>query len=414
MNAINQILEVVPKSEQEVADAVDKEFSLSEFESSLSNIKIHRDENNSKRCSELKRANILLAEENQINQKIMILSIQKLVNSIDIAYNGRDTVEKFIDRKYDIIIMDTQLPLIDGIQTIKIIRELEAKNDIHRTPIIVNTANAMDADRETCLNAGCDEYISKPFQVELLANKMKNLLKNPFKKIVVLTGAGISKESGIDTFRDSGGIWEQFDFMEVCHISGWNTNPQKVLNFFNVRRNEYKNAMPNDAHRILAELEEYFDVTIITQNVDDLHERGGSSKVIHLHGEMTKGRSSVDPNLIVVLGDKEIKLGDKAPDGSQLRPHVVMFGETVPEIQTTTDIVKRADIFVVIGTSLNVYPASKLIHEVKDGAPIYLIDPNEVNTYSKKQITIIQEVATVGTRKLKEMLLENHVIDSNN
>jgi len=412
MSIVNKILEVMPFKKQKDADVAEKEFSLSEFESYLSNIKIQRDK--SKWCSDLKRANILVVDDNLINQKIMILSIQKLVNSISVAFNGREAIEKFITNKYDIIIMDTVMPVIDGTQAIKIIRELETKNNLPRTPIIVNTANAMDGDRESFLNAGSDEYMSKPFQVSVLVNKMKNLLKGSLKKIVVLTGAGISKESGIDTFRDSGGIWEQFDFMEVCHISGWNTNPQKVLNFFNVRRNEYKDAKPNDAHRILAEMEENFDVTIITQNVDDLHERGGSAKVIHLHGEMTKGRSSVDPNLIVTLGNKEIKLGDKAPDGSQLRPHVVMFGETVPGIQTAVDVVKRADIFVVIGTSLNVYPASKLIHEVKEGAPIYLIDPNEVNTYSKKEITVIQEVATVGTRKLKEILLENHVIESNN
>jgi len=224
------------------------------------------------------------------------------------------------------------------------------------------------------------------------------------KKIVIFTGAGISKESGIDTFRDRGGLWEQFDFMEVSHIFAWNKNPAKVLNFFNMLRTEIKHTQPNDAHCVLAELEKDFEVTVITQNVDDLHERGGSSRIIHLHGEMTKARSSVNPDLIVDIGYNEIKLGEKASDGSQLRPHVVMFGEAVPLLQTAIDTVKTADVFVIIGTSLNVNPAASLIGYVKDDAPVYLIDPADVVCYSDKKIIKIREKATVGTKLLKEML----------
>ena len=394
------------KASKDKVSALESKISALEFELSLPNIKINHSESDSERCSNLKCANILIVDDNLINQKIMTLSLQKIVNSIDTANNGREAVEKFKTRKYDIIFMDIQMPEIDGIQATKIIREIEVKNKIARTPIIANIVGKP----ENCSDFD-DFYGGKPFSIEKLINTMNNLLTHSLKKIVILTGAGISKESGIDTFRDLGGIWEQFDFMEVCHINGWNKNPLNVLNFMNSRRSEYKEKMPNDAHRILAELEEVFDVTIITQNIDDLHERGGSSKIIHLHGEMTKARSSIDPNLIIDVGYKEIKLGDKAPDGSQLRPHVVMFGETVPIIQTAIDVVKTADIFVIIGTSLNVYPASKLINVVKEETPVYLIDPNEVNTYSNKQITIIQEVATIGTRKLKEILIENHVIE---
>ena len=354
----------------------------------------------------LENANILIADGNLINQKIFILSMQKSVKSISVAHNGQDAIDKFLSGKFDIIIMDVQTPVIDGVQTAVKIREIEAEQGIDRTPIIAITANASDADREHCLALGIDDYMSAPFQVQTLFGNIKKLLKssNKKKKIVVFTGAGISKESGIDTFRDKGGVWEQFDFMEVSHIYAWNKNPAKVLSFFNMRRSELKDAQPNDAHCILAELERDFDITVITQNVDNLHERGGSSKIIHLHGEMTKARSSVNPDLIVDIGYNEIKLGEKAADGSQLRPHVVMFGEPVPLLQTAVDTVKTADIFVIIGTSLNVNPAASLIGYVKDGAPVYLIDPDDVVCYSDKKIIKIQEKATVGTKILKEML----------
>ena len=223
------------------------------------------------------------------------------------------------------------------------------------------------------------------------------------KKIVALTGAGISAESGITTFRDSGGLWEQYDIMEVASIEGWRKNPQLMLRFYNDRRKQLGEVEPNDAHRILAELEKDFDVTVVTQNVDNLHERAGSTKIIHLHGELTKGRSSTDPNLIVDLGHRPIEWGEKAPDGSQLRPHIVWFGEAVPMIATAADVVATADILLIIGTSLNVYPAAGLVGYANRKASIYLIDPNEVS-YTGRNITVIREKATVGMKKLREIL----------
>jgi len=222
------------------------------------------------------------------------------------------------------------------------------------------------------------------------------------KKIVALTGAGISAESGITTFRDSGGLWEQYDVMEVASIDGWHKNPQLMLRFYNERRKQLGDVEPNDAHRILADLEREFDVTIVTQNVDNLHERGGSTKIIHLHGELTKARSSTDPNIIVDVGYDPIEWGDKAPDGTQLRPQVVWFGEAVPLIATAAELVSTADIILIIGTSLNVYPAAGLVGYAKKSAQIYLIDPNEVS-YPGSNVTVIREKATTGMKKIKEM-----------
>ncbi len=226
---------------------------------------------------------------------------------------------------------------------------------------------------------------------------------NTHKKIAVLTGAGVSAESGITTFRDSGGLWEQYDVMEVASIDGWNKNPQLVLQFYNDRRKQLAEVEPNAAHFILAGLEKDFHVTIVTQNVDNLHERAGSSKVLHLHGELTKARSSVNPNLIVDIGCRPIGWGEKAPDGSQLRPHIVWFGEAVPMIEQAIDIVAAADILVIIGTSLNVYPAAGLVGYANRKAPVYLIDPNEV-AYTGRDITVIKEKATTGMEKLKKIL----------
>ena len=223
------------------------------------------------------------------------------------------------------------------------------------------------------------------------------------KKIVALTGAGISAESGITTFRDSGGLWEQYDVMEVASIDGWRKNPQLVQRFYNDRRKQLEEVEPNAAHRILAELEQHFDVTVITQNVDNLHERGGSTKIVHLHGELTKARSSTDPDMVVDIGYRPIEWGERAPDGSQLRPHIVWFGEAVPMIATAADIVTRADILLIIGTSLNVYPAAGLVGYANRKAPIYLIDPNEVS-WSGREITMIREKATTGMEKLKKIL----------
>ena len=223
------------------------------------------------------------------------------------------------------------------------------------------------------------------------------------KKIVALTGAGISAESGITTFRDSGGLWEQHDIMDVASIEGWHKNPQLMLQFYNDRRKQLGEVKPNAAHLILAEFEKDFDVTVVTQNVDNLHEGAGSSQIIHLHGELTKARSSVNPNIIVDIGFRPIEWGEKAPDGSQLRPHIVWFGEAVPMISTAADAVAKADILLVIGTSLNVYPAAGLVGYADRNASIYLIDPNEVS-YSGRNVTIIREKATVGMEKLKTIL----------
>ncbi|QTV04720.1 SIR2 family NAD-dependent protein deacylase [Faecalibacter bovis] len=217
------------------------------------------------------------------------------------------------------------------------------------------------------------------------------------KKIVVLTGAGISAESGISTFRDSNGLWENHDIMKVASIEGWHSNPQLVLDFYNIRRSQLKNVEPNAAHYFLAELENQFDVTIITQNVDNLHERAGSSKIIHLHGELNKVRS-VRNDEVTYDCTENIYLGDLAKDGGQLRPHIVWFGESVPKMDHAIDLTLQADIFVVIGTSLQVYPAASLLDYVKFDAQIICIDPNELSISSK--IVHIKKSATEGVKDL--------------
>ena len=199
------------------------------------------------------------------------------------------------------------------------------------------------------------------------------------KKIVVLTGAGMSAESGINTFRDSGGLWEQYRVEDVASIEGYIRDPELVINFYNERRKQLLSVKPNRGHELVAALEQYFDVTVVTQNVDDLHERAGSSDIIHLHGELmkvTSSRSPNDPRQIQTLqpDHMEIHVGDKAPDGSQLRPFIVWFGEAVPKIEDAVEAVMKADICIVIGTSLNVYPAAGLVRYVPDDSPIYLID----------------------------------------
>ena len=194
------------------------------------------------------------------------------------------------------------------------------------------------------------------------------------KKVVVLTGAGISAESGIKTFRDSAGLWEGHDVMEVASPRGFYKNPELVLNFYNQRRKQLLMVSPNIAHLNLVTLERSFDVKIITQNVDDLHERAGSSEVTHLHGELLKARSSIDEN-IVLNWNKELVLGDLCLKGSQLRPHIVWFGESVPMLKKAIEITQEADVLVVIGTSLQVYPAASLIDFIKPNTPIYFIDP---------------------------------------
>jgi len=225
------------------------------------------------------------------------------------------------------------------------------------------------------------------------------------KKIVVLTGAGISAESGLKTFRDSGGLWEEHRIEDVATFDGWQRNPQLLLNFYNERRKQLILAEPNAAHKALVRLEEQYDVQIITQNVDDLHERSGSSKVLHLHGELKKVRSTLDDELVYELEGWELKMGDKCEKGSQLRPHIVWFGEAVPMIEIATQMTALADIFIVIGTSLNVYPAASLIGFVPDKAPMFLIDPNSSQLPYVKRLEIINEKAGIGTPSLVTRLL---------
>ena len=226
------------------------------------------------------------------------------------------------------------------------------------------------------------------------------------KKLVVLTGAGISAESGIKTFRDSGGLWEQHDVMDVASIDGWYRNPSLVLEFYNQRRKQLESAHPNRAHVLLAELEKDFDVQIITQNVDNLHERAGSRHVLHLHGELTKVRSSKSTAHVEDIVYREIHPGDLCADGSQLRPHIVWFGEAVPLIEEAERLVSEADIFAVIGTSLNVYPAADLVTSLPQEARAFLIDPNAVARKLPEQFTVIKENATVGVERMIQLLWE--------
>ena len=231
---------------------------------------------------------------------------------------------------------------------------------------------------------------------------MKKLFKMK-KHLVVLTGAGISAESGIKTFRDSDGLWMGHDINDVATPGGFAKNPALVLDFYNQRRREVRKANPNLAHKGLADLEDNFEVTIITQNIDDLHERGGSKNVLHLHGEIFKMRSCTNSTKIFnILND--ISVGDFAEDGSQLRPHIVWFEEDVPMIETAVDVVRNADIFVVIGTSLQVYPAAGLIDLVKDEVPKYIIDKKIPPVHHLKNITILEGTASEGVERLKKLL----------
>ena len=225
------------------------------------------------------------------------------------------------------------------------------------------------------------------------------------KNLVILTGAGMSSESGIRTFRDSGGLWEEYDVTEVATPMAWMKNRDLVLRFYNERRAQLARAVPNTGHTGLAELEKYFNVQIITQNIDNLHERAGSTRVLHLHGELTKARSTADPSLIYDIGYNDIKPGDKCERGSQLRPHIVWFGEAVPMMDEAVRITSTADIFVVIGSSLNVYPAAGLIEYAPSGASLWLIDPKEVNAPVSRKIEIIMAPATKGVKILSENLM---------
>ncbi|WP_435355065.1 SIR2 family NAD-dependent protein deacylase [Emticicia sp. SJ17W-69] len=229
------------------------------------------------------------------------------------------------------------------------------------------------------------------------------------KKLVVLTGAGISAESGIMTFRDAGGLWENHSIEDVATPEGWRRNPALVQKFYNERRAKAFEAQPNAGHKALVDLEKYFDVRIITQNVDNLHEKAGSCNVLHLHGELTKVRSIKNEDLIYDVGDKAIQMGDLAEDGGQLRPHIVWFGEMVPMIEVATDLCLNADIFVVVGTSMQVYPAAGVIGFVADEAPKFIIDPNSPEVSSQyKNVHFIKETATIGVPKLADMLINQY------
>jgi NAD-dependent deacetylase len=228
------------------------------------------------------------------------------------------------------------------------------------------------------------------------------------KKLVVLTGAGISAESGIRTFRDMGGLWEEYDVMEVASPEAWYSNPELVQRFYNDRRKQLFTVEPNIGHIALAEVEKEFDVYIITQNVDNLHERAGSKKVLHLHGELTKARSTDDESLVYEIGNRDIKMGDKCERGSQLRPHIVWFGEDVPLIPVAARIVAQADIFAVVGTSLNVYPAAGLLNYAPRNIPIFLVDPNDVPVYSRFDVTFIKAPASTGVAKMMELIRKSN------
>lgn len=224
------------------------------------------------------------------------------------------------------------------------------------------------------------------------------------KKLVILSGAGISAESGISTFRDSGGLWENHRIEDVATPEAWRKNPDLVLNFYNERRKQALSVQPNPAHYALVELEKHYDVQIITQNVDNLHEIAGSTNVVHLHGELFKSESTKNPELIYDIPSWELKKGDLCELGSQLRPHIVWFGEAVPMMDVAMDITAQADIFVVVGTSLAVYPAAGLVHYVNAYKPIYIIDPVKPDITFRKNMTFIQEKASVGMEKLKNEL----------
>ncbi len=224
------------------------------------------------------------------------------------------------------------------------------------------------------------------------------------KRIVVLTGAGISAESGISTFRDAGGLWNNYRIEEVATFDAWKRNPELVLDFYNQRRKQLAEVEPNAAHLALKKLEEKYDVHIITQNVDNLHERAGSSKILHLHGELTKVRSTLDPSLIYDFGFNTLKTGDKCEKGSQLRPHIVWFGEMVPAMEEAVEITKTADIFLIVGTSLVVYPAAGLVNFVNSGTPIYIVDPKG-SEMKIPNLTVISEKATIGMKKILEILM---------
>lgn len=216
----------------------------------------------------------------------------------------------------------------------------------------------------------------------------------------------MSADSGLSTFRDSGGLWEGYDIEDVATIQGWKKDPERVLSFYNLRRKQAALSEPNEGHIAIAELESHFNVEVITQNVDDLHERAGSSSILHLHGKLREAKSSIDPDLVIDIDDREIQIGDTAADGSQLRPNVVWFGEPVPNIEPAADLVSKANILVVIGTSLVVYPAASLINFTRSNIPKFIVDPSDPDINLGSEWTHIREPARSGVPKLQKLLIE--------
>ena len=225
-------------------------------------------------------------------------------------------------------------------------------------------------------------------------------------RVVVLTGAGVSQESGLDTFRDNDGLWEQYSIYDVATPEAWARNPALVQRFYNERRRQLLGVIPNEAHEYLVKLEEMYDVNIITQNIDNLHERAGSTKVVHLHGELSKARSTEDESLIYDIQGWELSMEARCDLGFRLRPHVVWFGESVPMMRVAEEIVREADILLVIGTSLSVYPAAGLVYEISGGVPVVLVDPDELNVSGLNDLFHIRKKATEGVKNLVLKMLE--------
>lgn len=229
------------------------------------------------------------------------------------------------------------------------------------------------------------------------------------KKLVVLTGAGMSAESGFKTFRDSGGLWEEYNVEDVASIQGWYRNPKLIIDFYNNLRENLEKSQPHEGHKILAELEKYFDVHIITQNVDNFHERAGSTHVLYLHGQLTQARPVNNENKIIDIGYRKMEYGEKDSDGELLRPNIVWFGENVPLITEAARLVRQADIFAVVGSSLVVYPAAGLIHDLRSKAKAYLIDPKEVSVPGWLNFHVIKEVASKGLAIMRDELLKEEL-----
>ena len=235
-------------------------------------------------------------------------------------------------------------------------------------------------------------------------------MRAPLPSLVVLSGAGMSKESGIRTFREADGLWEEYPVEQVASPEGWERDPELVTRFYNERRQQLKNAVPNAGHKGLAALEQWFDVKIITQNIDNLHERAGSTSVLHLHGELTKARSTVDPDLVYDIGYKDLGPEDRCAKGSRLRPHIVWFGEAVPAIEEAVTIIEKADIFLIIGTSLVVYPAAGLINYAPRTSSKYLIDPNSIMLPGHLNIDVIKAGASEGVALFAALIKEKYGI----